>query len=85
VTLTCLAFNTAQAYRRAAGQRLAQKGIRRIRREHKRELGPAPVVVYVAGCYGVLALEEVLEAVGAPVRESLLPFGKGPEPPPDPP
>jgi len=85
VTLTCLAFNTAQAYRLAAGRRLASKGIRRIRREYKRELGAAPVVVYVAGCYAVLALEELLEALGTPVRESLLPFGKGPEPPPEPP
>jgi hypothetical protein len=85
VTLTVLAFNTAQAYRRAAGQRLAKKGIRRIRREHKGTLGAAPVVVYVAGCYAVLALEELLAAVGVPVRESLLPFGKVPEPPPEPP
>lgn len=33
VTLTCLAFNTAQVYRLSAGQRLATKGIRRLRRE----------------------------------------------------
>jgi hypothetical protein len=43
------------------------------------------VVVYVAGCYAVLALEELLEVLGTPARESLLPFGKGPEPPPEPP
>jgi len=75
VALTCLAFNTAQAYRRAAGQRLAKKGIRRLRREYQRELGAAPVVVYVAGCYAVLAVEELLAALGRPVQESLLPFG----------
>jgi len=74
VALTCLAFNTAQAYRRAAGQRLAKKGIRRLRREYQRELGAAPVVVYVAGCYAVLAVEELLAALGQPVQESLLPF-----------
>lgn len=85
VTLTCLAFNTAQAYRLAAGQRLAKKGIRRIRREHRKELGAAPVVVYVAGCYAVLALEELLAAVGTPVRESLLPFGEPTEHPGQPP
>ena len=73
--MTCLAFNTAQAYRRAAGQRLAKKGIRRLRREYQRELGAAPVVVYVAGCYAVLAVEELLAALGRPVQESLLPFG----------
>jgi hypothetical protein len=75
VALTCLAFNTAQAYRLAAGQRLAKRGIRRLRREYRRELGAAPVVVYVAGCYAVLAVEELLAALGRPVQESLLPFG----------
>ena len=75
VCLTCLAFNTAQVYRSAAGEKLAKQGIRRLRRQHRAELGAAPAVIYVAGCYAVLALEEVLAAVGAPVRESLLPFG----------
>jgi hypothetical protein len=75
VALTCLAFNTAQVYRKAAGQRLARKGIRRLRREYQRELGAAPVVVYVVGCYAVLAVEELLAALGRPVQESLLPLG----------
>jgi hypothetical protein len=75
VALTCLAFNTAQAYRLAAGQRLAKRGIRRLRREYRRELGAAPVVLYVAGCYAALAVEELLAALGRPAQESLLPFG----------
>jgi hypothetical protein len=33
------------------------------------------VVVYVAACYAVLAVEELLAALGRPVQESLLPFG----------
>jgi hypothetical protein len=78
VALTCLAFNTAQAYRRAAGQRLAKREIRRLRREYRRELGAAPVVVYVAGCYAALAVEELLAVLGRPVQESLLPFGGQP-------
>jgi hypothetical protein len=41
--------------------------------------GATPVVVYVAGCYAVLAVEELLAALGRPVRESLLPFGGQPE------
>lgn len=49
VTLTCLAFNTAQVYRREAGKRLAQTGIRRLRRQGPRELDAAAVVVHVAG------------------------------------
>jgi hypothetical protein len=72
-TLTCLAFNTAQVYRLRAGERLASVVIRRLRRLHQRELGPAPAVIYVAGCYGVFALEEVLRLLGTAPHESLLP------------
>lgn len=85
VTLTCLAFNTAQVYRTQAGERLAKKGIRRLRREYRRELGAAPVVVYVARCYAVLSVEELLAALGRPVQESLLPFGGCTETPEVPP
>jgi hypothetical protein len=72
-TLTCLAFNTAQAYRLQAGERLASMAIRRLRRQRQRELGSAPAVLYVAGCYGVFSLEELLEVLGSAPRESLLP------------
>jgi hypothetical protein len=72
-TLTCLAFNTAQVYRLQAGERLAGMAIRRLRRQRQRELGSAPAVLYVAGCYGVFSLEEVLNILGAAPRESLLP------------
>jgi hypothetical protein len=73
VTLTLLAFNTAQLYRMRGGQRLADKGIRRLRQLHRRALGAAPVVVYLDGRYGVFAVEEVFALLGAPVRSSLLP------------
>ena len=73
VTLTCLAFNTAQVYRLQAGQQLAAVAIRRLRRLRHRELGNAPAVIYLAGCYGVFALEELLSLLGSPARESLLP------------
>ena len=72
-TLTCLAFNTAQVYRLQAGERLAGMAIRRLRRLYQRELGTAPVVIYVAGCYGVFALEDLLRLLGSAPRESLLP------------
>lgn len=72
-TLTCLAFNTAQVYRLQAGERLASVAIRRLRRLRQRELGSAPAVLYVAGCYGVFSLEEVLAVLGSAPRESLLP------------
>jgi hypothetical protein len=80
-TLTCLAFNTAQVYRLQAGERLAAMAIRRLRRHRQRELGSAPAVLYVAGCYGVFSLEEVLDVLGSAPRESLLPaFAKPPSP-----
>jgi hypothetical protein len=72
-TLTCLAFNTAQVYRLQAGERLAVMAIRRLRRQRERQLGSAPAVLYVAGCYGVFSLEELLDVLGAAPRESLLP------------
>ena len=72
-TLTCLAFNTAQVYRLRAGVHLAALAIRRLRRRRPRELGTAPAVIYLAGCYGVFALEELLSLLGTPARESLLP------------
>ncbi len=72
-TLTCLAFNTAQVYRLQAGERLASLAIRRLRRLRQRELGSAPAVLYVAGCYGIFSLEELLDVLGSAPRESLLP------------
>jgi len=72
-TLTCLAFNTAQVYRLQAAQRLAAVAIRRLRRLRQPELGNAPTVIYVAGCDGVFALEDLLSLLGTPPRESLLP------------
>ena len=78
VTLTLLAFNTAQLYRMQGGQRLADKGIRRLRQLHRRELGAAPVILYLDDRYGVFALEDVLAFLGAPVRESLRPAPRPP-------
>jgi len=72
-TLTCLAFNTAQVYRLQAGERLASVAIRRLRRLRHCELGSAPAVIYLAGCYGVFSLEELLQVLGTAPRESLLP------------
>ena len=77
VTVTLLAFNTARLYRLRGGQRLADKGIRQLRQFHRRELGAAPVVVYLAGRYGVFAAEEVFALLGAPVQASLLPQAGG--------
>ena len=85
LALTCLAFNTAQVYRSRAGARLAAVAIRRLRQARRAALGAAPAVIYIAGCYAVLPLEELLAVLGTPVRESLLPAtGGAPEPHPPP-
>ena len=72
-TLTLLAFNTAQIYRCRGGQRLAKLGIRRLRRETQTTLGGSPVVLFMDDCYGVMAVEELLNVVGFPARQGLLP------------
>lgn len=72
-TLTILAFNTVQVYRTRGGERLAKLGLRRLRRQTQPELGPSPVVIFLEDCYGVLAVEELLAAVGLAARQGLLP------------
>jgi hypothetical protein len=37
------------------------------------ELGRSPAVVFMEDCYGVMSLETLLAAVGAGVRQGLLP------------
>lgn len=76
VTLTSFAFNTTQVYRSRAGEHLAGLAIRRLRRQYQPALGAAPAVIYLADCYAVLALEDLLAVLGAPVRQSLLPTGR---------
>jgi hypothetical protein len=81
VTLTCLAFNTAQIYLSRPGQRLAAKGIRRLRRERRRELGTCPIVVYIGQAFGIFPVEKLLQLLGTPTRRSLLPLLRSSEPP----
>ena len=71
--LTILAFNTTQVYRTRGGERLAKLGIRRLRRQSQPELGHPPVVIFMEACYAVLAVEELLDVVGRPVHQGLLP------------
>ena len=71
--LTILAFNTTQVYRSRGGERLARLGIRRLRRQSQPELGHSPVVIFLEDCYAVLAVEELLNVVGRPVHQGLLP------------
>lgn len=62
--------------------RLATMAIRQLRR---RELGTAPAVIYLAGCYSVFALEELLSRTGSCPGKPLLPWASLllPLPPPN--
>jgi len=82
VALTCLAFNTAQVYLSRSGGRLAARGIRRLRRHYHPQLGASPVVIYIGRAYAVLPVEELLDIVGRPVSQSLLPPPLRPARPP---
>jgi hypothetical protein len=73
LTLTCLACNTAQVYRSRAGEQVAALAIRRLRRHYQPQLGAAPAVIFLGDRYAVLSLEELLAALGARARDSLLP------------
>ncbi len=73
VTLPCLAANTAQVYRARAGQHVAARAIRRLRRHYQPQLGASPAVIFLGECYAVLPLEALLAALGACARDSLLP------------
>lgn len=81
ITLICLAFNTAQVYLSRSGARLAAKGIRRLRRHYRPQLGAAPVVIYIGRSYAVMPVEQLLCLLDTPPRRSLLPFQIYPEPP----
>jgi imidazolonepropionase-like amidohydrolase len=71
VTFTCIAFNVAQIAKTAGGRRLTHLGIRRLRRELTRQIGPAPVIVFAQECYGIFNIEEIVTALGAPPAISL--------------
>jgi hypothetical protein len=81
VTLTCLAFNTAQIYLSRSGPRLAARGIRRLRRVYDRALGHSPVVIYIDRNYAVYPVEELLAILGHGSRKSLRPLATGRAPP----
>lgn len=66
VTFTLLAFNVAQIAKTKRGDQLTQMGIRRLRRQLRREVGLAPVIVFAAGAYGIFDIEEIMIALNKP-------------------
>lgn len=81
ITLTCLAFNTAQVYLSRRGKSLAAKGIRRLRRTANKEHGASPIVVYVNDSFGVFSVEKLMQVLGASPRRSLMPLLRSQKPP----
>ncbi len=73
VTLTCLAFNTAQVYLSQSGERLTAHGIRRLRQHYRPQLGANPAVIYYGQYYAVFPLEELLNILGHPAVQTLRP------------
>lgn len=53
VTFTLIAANMAEIAKTTQGRNLTGQGIRRLRRQLTREVGPAPVIVFAAGAYGI--------------------------------
>jgi hypothetical protein len=74
ITLTCLAFNTAQIYLGQAGKKVAAHGIRRLRQVYLPLLGHAPVVIYIGRYYAVLPVERLLHILGHGARRTLRPM-----------
>jgi hypothetical protein len=66
VTFTLLAFNIAQIAKTKRGQQLTQTGIRHLRRQLRREVGLAPVIVFAACAYIIFDIEEIMIALGKP-------------------
>ena len=77
VAFTLVGFNVAQAYKVKGGQHLLDLGIRRLGLQLRRQSGLSPIVVYTEDCYGIFELEELLEILGHPVGESVLPAPRG--------
>lgn len=64
VAFTLVAFNVAQVAKSKAGERLARKGIRRLRQALNRRFGSVPIIVFAADAFAILHVEELVEVLG---------------------
>ena len=66
LTFTMLAYNVAQIAKSKVADRLKARGIRKLRQELNRQLGPrsSPVIVFAAGAFTILPLEELVILLG---------------------
>jgi hypothetical protein len=66
LTFTMLAYNVAQIAKSKVADRLKARGIRKLRLELNRQLGlrSSPVIVFAAGAFTILPLEELVILLG---------------------
>jgi Transposase DDE domain len=66
LTFTLIAYNVAQIAKSKVAERLKVRGIRKLRQELNRQLGPrsSPVIVFAAGSFTILPLEELVILLG---------------------
>ncbi len=76
LTFTLIAYNVSQIAKSKVAERLKARGIRKLRQELNRQFGfrSSPVIVFAAGAFTILQLEELVVLLGGkPPRFS---FGK---------
>jgi len=66
LTFTLIAYNVAQIAKSKVAERLKARGIRKLRQELNRQFGfrCSPVVVFAAGAFTILPLEELVVLLG---------------------
>jgi hypothetical protein len=66
LTFTLIAYNVAQIAKSKVAQRLKARGVRKLRQALNRQLGfrRSPVIVFAAGAFTILSLEEVISLLG---------------------
>ena len=66
LTFTLIAYNVAQIAKSKVAERLKARGIRKLRQELNRQFGfrSSPVIVFAAGAFTILPLEELVVLLG---------------------
>jgi hypothetical protein len=66
LTFTLIAFNVAQIAKSKVAERLKARGIRKLRQELSRQFGyrSSPIIVFAAGAFTILPLEELVVLLG---------------------
>jgi hypothetical protein len=76
LAFTLIAYNVAQVAKSKVAGNLKVRGIRKLRRELNRQLGlrSSPVIIFAAGAFTILPLEELIVLLGG--KPPLFPFSR---------